>query len=100
MTARDEAVILRSQVSSPALICLPRLRDLDVERHLSDPSLRQAYVTPMFDLIAPRYDDFTRVFSFGMDRGWKRQLIEMAATNSARNGRVADVATGTGDLAY
>ena len=79
---------------------MPRLRDLDVERHLSDPSLRQSFVTPMFDLIAPRYDDFTRVFSFGMDRGWKAELIDFAATGIPRNGRVADVATGTGDLAY
>jgi demethylmenaquinone methyltransferase/2-methoxy-6-polyprenyl-1,4-benzoquinol methylase len=79
---------------------MPRLRDLDVERHLSDPSLRQSFVTPMFDLIAPRYDDFTRVFSFGMDRGWKVDLIDFAATSIPRNGWVADVATGTGDLAY
>ncbi len=76
------------------------LRDLDLERHLSDPALRQAYVTSMFDLIAPRYDEFTRVFSFGMDRGWKADLIAMAASSIPRNGRVADVATGTGDLAF
>src|SRR5687768_7160973 len=47
------------------------LRDLDVERHLGNPEIRQAFVTPMFDLIAPRYDDFTRIFSLGMDQGWK-----------------------------
>jgi demethylmenaquinone methyltransferase/2-methoxy-6-polyprenyl-1,4-benzoquinol methylase len=76
------------------------LRELDVERYLSDPTLRQAYVTPMFDLIAPRYDAFTRVFSLGMDRGWKSELVAMASKSIARSGFVADVATGTGDLAY
>ena len=76
------------------------LRDLDVERYLGDPALRQSYVTPMFDLIAPRYDDFTRVFSFGMDRGWKDSLVDMARTTVVPGGLVADVATGTGDLAY
>jgi len=76
------------------------LRELDVERHLSDPALRQSYVTPMFDLIAPRYDAFTRVFSFGMDRGWKSELVAKARDSVASNGFVADVATGTGDLAY
>lgn len=76
------------------------LRELDVERHLSDPALRQAYVTPMFDLIAPRYDAFTRVFSFGMDRGWKSELVTMAREAIAHDGFVADVATGTGDIAY
>ena len=60
------------------------LKDLDLERHLADPVLRQSYVTPMFDLIAPRYDDFTRTFSFGMDRGWKRSLVEMARAFGAR----------------
>ena len=76
------------------------LRELDVERHLGDPTLRQAYVTPMFDLIAPRYDAFTRVFSFGMDRGWKSELVAKARQSIAPNAFVADVATGTGDLAY
>jgi demethylmenaquinone methyltransferase/2-methoxy-6-polyprenyl-1,4-benzoquinol methylase len=76
------------------------LRELDVERHLSDPALRQSYVTPMFDLIAPKYDAFTRVFSVGMDRGWKSELIGKARDSIARDGFVADVATGTGDLAY
>lgn len=76
------------------------LRELDVERHLADPALRQAYVTPMFDLIAPRYDDFTRLFSFGMDRRWKDTLISMAGAAMPVGGSVADVATGTGDLAY
>ena len=76
------------------------LRELDVEQHLADPALRQSYVTPMFDLIAPRYDEFTRVFSFGMDRGWKRSLVELARVAIPREGVVVDVATGTGDLAF
>jgi demethylmenaquinone methyltransferase/2-methoxy-6-polyprenyl-1,4-benzoquinol methylase len=75
------------------------LRELDLERHLADPGLRQSYVTPMFDLIAPRYDAFTRVFSFGMDRRWKATLIAIASDAIPRAGVVADVATGTGDLA-
>jgi demethylmenaquinone methyltransferase/2-methoxy-6-polyprenyl-1,4-benzoquinol methylase len=76
------------------------LKDLDLDRHLADPALRQSYVTPMFDLIAPRYDEFTRVFSFGMDRRWKESLVAMARAGIPANGTVADVATGTGDLAY
>ncbi|MGH9662727.1 MAG: class I SAM-dependent methyltransferase [Bryobacteraceae bacterium] len=76
------------------------LRELDLDRHLADPALRQLYVTPMFDLIAPRYDEFTRLFSFGMDRGWKATLLARAEIAIVRGGVVADVATGTGDLAY
>jgi demethylmenaquinone methyltransferase/2-methoxy-6-polyprenyl-1,4-benzoquinol methylase len=77
----------------------PAIPLLDLERHLGDPALKQSWVTPMFDEIAPRYDEFTRRFSFGMDRRWKQVLIGMAARALPRGGVVADLATGTGDLA-
>jgi demethylmenaquinone methyltransferase / 2-methoxy-6-polyprenyl-1,4-benzoquinol methylase len=84
-----------------------RLGDLDVASHLRDPSRKQAFVTPMFDIIAPRYDAFTRLFSFGMDARWKRAAIEacMAHEPDVTSGgspyapRFLDLATGTGDLA-
>ncbi len=87
-------------MTSPADRKGPSIGSLDLERHLEDPALRQAYVTPMFDLIAPRYDQFTRVFSFGMDSRWKASLVARAAGTLERGAVVADVATGTGDLAF
>jgi ubiquinone/menaquinone biosynthesis methyltransferase len=80
---------------------MTRLRDLDLARHLGDASLKQQFVTPMFDLIAPRYDRFTRVFSFGMDARWKRVLMEWVAESfgSRSPARALDLACGTGDLA-
>lgn len=80
----------------------PRMGALDLEAHLRDPARKQAFVTPMFDIIAPRYDDFTSLFSFGMDAGWKRAAIAAAIARpvdgqSLRD--VLDLATGTGDLA-
>jgi demethylmenaquinone methyltransferase / 2-methoxy-6-polyprenyl-1,4-benzoquinol methylase len=81
----------------------PRLRDLDAEKHLDDPALRQRYVTAVFDLIAPRYDAFTRWFSFGMDASWKRDVVRLADAAAAADYRgvalVADLACGTGDIA-
>ena len=77
-----------------------RLQSLDLEAHLSDPALKQRFVTPMFDVIAPRYDDFTRVFSFGMDRGWKRELVEHVRRLARPDAVVLDLACGTGDLAF
>lgn len=78
------------------------LRTLDVDAHLADPSIKQAFVTPMFDIIAPRYDRFTRLFSFGMDATWKREAMD-AVREAARRirpvHRALDLATGTGDLA-
>ena len=76
-----------------------RLQALDLEAHLADPAMKQRFVTPMFDVIAPRYDRFTRVFSFGMDRGWKRELLAAVTRDSAQAARVLDLACGTGDLA-
>jgi demethylmenaquinone methyltransferase/2-methoxy-6-polyprenyl-1,4-benzoquinol methylase len=74
------------------------LTSLDAERHLSDPALKQRYVTTMFDLVAPSYDRFTRWFSYGMDRGWKAELIARAVGSLAPGVTVVDLACGTGDL--
>ena len=78
------------------------LRGLDADRHLDDPAIRQRYVTAVFDLVAPRYDAFTRWFSFGMDAGWKREVESVAEASIAACARpvVLDLACGTGDLAF
>jgi demethylmenaquinone methyltransferase/2-methoxy-6-polyprenyl-1,4-benzoquinol methylase len=75
------------------------LASLDVERHLADPALKQRYVTTMFDLVAPSYDRFTRWFSYGMDRGWKADLVARARSALGKGGVVLDLACGTGDVA-
>ena len=77
-----------------------QLGDLDLEEHLANPALKQEFVTPMFDVIAPTYDRFTRVFSFGMDVGWKRELMALLSTLITPDSRVLDLACGTGDLAF
>ena len=51
----------------------------------------------MFSSIASRYDVLNHVLSLGIDRGWRRALVEMAET--PQGGEVLDVATGTGDVA-
>ena len=50
----------------------------------------------MFSTIAPRYDFITRMFSYGMDRHWKRQGIRRADLPEAP--LVLDLASGTGDF--
>ena len=54
----------------------------------------------MFDIIAPEYDRFTRVFSFGMDRRWKLELVVWMHRVIEPDARVLDLACGTGDLAF
>lgn len=51
----------------------------------------------MFDRIAGRYDLLNRIMSLGMDRGWRRRLVESLQLGAAA--AVLDVATGTGDVA-
>jgi len=50
----------------------------------------------MFGTIAPRYDLVTRIFSYGMDRRWKRLGVEN--TPLAPGAVVLDLASGTGDF--
>ena len=78
----------------------PSLAGMDLDEHLADPRIRQRFVTTMFDIVAPRYDRFTRVFSLGMDAGWKRELLSWLERDAAPDARVLDLACGTGDLAF
>ncbi len=50
----------------------------------------------MFSTIAPRYDFITRIFSYGMDRRWKRRGVDQAAL--PERAVVLDLASGTGDF--
>lgn len=89
-------------MSSPPAVTLPSPRDLarvDLQAVLHDPARKQGFVTPMFEHIAPRYDAFTRLFSFGMDAGWKRTLGAWLAGQSPAPRTILDLACGTGDLA-
>lgn len=72
---------------------------MDLLEYLSDPSRKQAYVTTLFDVVAPGYDAFTKLFSFGMDFFWKRRLVHEAWVLCPQSGVVLDLACGTGDLA-
>ena len=65
------------------------LGDLDCKRH---------YVQAVFRTIAPGYDAFTRLFSFGMDKKWKRLLLAEAEKRTPKHAFILDLACGTGDL--
>jgi demethylmenaquinone methyltransferase/2-methoxy-6-polyprenyl-1,4-benzoquinol methylase len=51
----------------------------------------------MFDRIAGRYDTLNRVLSLGIDRRWRKRTVEALALG--HDAIVADIATGTADLA-
>ncbi|KIH77058.1 demethylmenaquinone methyltransferase [Geoalkalibacter ferrihydriticus] len=61
---------------------------------LSDKGRR---IREMFDGIAPRYDLLNRLLSLGVDRRWR--TFAVAQLQIPAQGRVLDIATGTGDVA-
>ena len=65
--------------------------------HLSGQE-RAQFVQEMFARIAGRYDTMNRLMTFGQDLRWRRTVIDKAAL--PENGKLLDIATGTGDIAY
>lgn len=59
---------------------------------------RARYVQGMFSRIASRYDLMNRVMTLGQDVRWRRYVIGQAQLPAG--GRLLDIATGTGDIAY
>ena len=49
----------------------------------------------MFDTISPRYDFLNHFLSFGLDRCWRRKLVNFLPAKE--NQRLLDLATGTAD---
>jgi demethylmenaquinone methyltransferase/2-methoxy-6-polyprenyl-1,4-benzoquinol methylase len=56
------------------------------------------YVKNMFSSIAPKYDFFNDVISFGMHRRWKKFVVKKAALKAGDT--ALDICTGTGDIAF
>lgn len=57
-----------------------------------------ADVRRMFNRIAGRYDLLNRLITLGRDQAWRRHVVAQAALPPG--GRLLDVATGTGDIAF
>ena len=55
------------------------------------------FVNRMFARIAPTYDLMNRLMTFGLDQGWRRELLTLC--NLPPHGSLLDVGTGTGDIA-
>jgi demethylmenaquinone methyltransferase / 2-methoxy-6-polyprenyl-1,4-benzoquinol methylase len=71
---------------------------MSLRDRIATPEGKRRYVRGLFATIADRYDFITVALSYGRDRRWKRRLIDLAAPQAGQ--RAADLATGTGDLAF
>jgi len=59
---------------------------------------KHQYVNNMFARIAHRYDIMNRIMTAGQDKRWRKLLVQKAQLPP--NGRLLDIATGTGDIAF
>jgi len=86
--------LIRSFLSNFIIINISVIKKVDKMYRLSEKGER---IQEMFDSIAPRYDFLNRLLSLGIDRKWRRFAVRQI--KFAENGRILDVATGTGDVA-
>src|SRR5512138_757260 len=71
---------------------------LPIGDHLDTPDGKRYYNEQVFGEIAPKYDFFTWIASFGRDKFWKRDLV---AVLPALNAPVCvDLACGTGQITF
>jgi demethylmenaquinone methyltransferase/2-methoxy-6-polyprenyl-1,4-benzoquinol methylase len=58
---------------------------------------KKAFVTNVFNEIAPKYDFVNHLLSFGIDYWWRKKLINIMSKGKPHS--ILDIATGTGILA-
>lgn len=63
----------------------------------NDKAGKKKQVAKMFDNISPRYDLLNRLLSFGIDRYWRRVMVNKL--KALKPYSILDIATGTGDVA-
>ena len=69
---------------------------MNVTPYTGDGTKREQ-VERMFDAISPKYDLLNRLFSMGIDQGWRRKVVRLLGREPVEH--LLDVATGTADLA-
>ncbi len=58
---------------------------------------KKEQVTKMFDTISKEYDGINKIMTFGIDKKWRKKVINIIAENNPKY--ILDIASGTGDLA-
>jgi demethylmenaquinone methyltransferase/2-methoxy-6-polyprenyl-1,4-benzoquinol methylase len=71
---------------------------LEMREYITSTERKQIYVNQMFATIAPKYDRVTSWLSYGQDKKWKRQLVQLADIEPQHE--VLDLACGTGDITF
>ncbi|MEM7028177.1 MAG: ubiquinone/menaquinone biosynthesis methyltransferase [Chloroflexota bacterium] len=65
----------------------------------NSPEEKYTYVNDMFGRIAQRYDVMNKIMTVGQDSRWRKMVVQEARLPQF-GGRLLDIATGTGDIAF
>ena len=76
---------------------MQRYLNLKISDYIHTSEKKKYFNQKMFSVIAPRYDFITRLFSFGQDATWKRELVDRLPDFESPT--CLDLACGTGDIA-
>lgn len=76
----------------------PRMNQAPQSTVLPAAEDKPVYVNRMFARIARTYDLMNRIMTGGQDQRWRRLLLDLC--DLPAHGRLLDVGTGTGDIAY
>jgi demethylmenaquinone methyltransferase/2-methoxy-6-polyprenyl-1,4-benzoquinol methylase len=57
---------------------------------------KHVQVRKMFNSISGNYDKLNKVITFGMEKGWKKNVYNLVASKNPD--KILDIATGTGDM--
>lgn len=85
-----------SQISLLINVYESSIEDMKQIKPYSQEEDKKAQVKTMFDNISGNYDFLNRVFTFGMDIRWRKNVKKILSDRSPE--LVLDVATGTGDM--
>jgi demethylmenaquinone methyltransferase/2-methoxy-6-polyprenyl-1,4-benzoquinol methylase len=57
---------------------------------------KREQVEKMFDNVSGNYDFLNKIITFGMDKGWRDNVLKLISKKEPK--RILDIATGTGDM--
>lgn len=66
---------------------------------MNKPDKSPQKIASMFDEIAGTYDGLNHLFTFNLDKLWRKSLVDRIVSEGMPRADILDLATGTGDLA-
>lgn len=72
------------------------MEETQIKPHQDSTESKRQQVEEMFDVISKDYDFMNRMMTFGMDKKWRKKVLQKIKNHHPKT--ILDVATGTGDM--